>query len=132
MHWETSSTCHIGFYSVRIRIGKIVIRKGFPLKFFHKKGFPWQFDKTRRKFPFRTLTFFYEYNDFSASRIEIFPCNAKQEINLTLPYFCIKILLAHVRKLRSRSPVPLLFFTLQAGVLFCLITSCLRKKFITK
>ena len=62
MHCEKFSTNQIVFYSIRIRrlntlclhrlIGDIAIRKDFPIKFFHKKEFLWQFDKIKIKFLF--------------------------------------------------------------------------------
>ena len=70
MHCEKSSTSQIGFYLIRIwmlntlcfhrLIGAIAIRKAFPLKFFHKKAFLWQFDKIKSKFLFTHRLFFYK------------------------------------------------------------------------
>ena len=90
-NWWTSQT---GFYSIRIstlntlsfhcKLGKIAIRKNFPLKFFHKRVFPWQYDNTKRK---HALTFFNENKMILAHcTLNFFSCNAKQEINLTLPH----------------------------------------------
>ena len=68
MHCEKLPTSQIGIYSIRIRtlntlcfhllIGEIAIRKDFLLKFFHKNTFLLQFDKKKKKIPFRTSTFF--------------------------------------------------------------------------
>ena len=68
MHCEKLSTSQIVFHSIRIwalntlrfrgLISEIAIRKDFPLKFFHKKAFLWQFDKTQIKFLFVHRLFF--------------------------------------------------------------------------
>ena len=62
MHCEKLSTSQIVFYSKRIwllntlcfhrLIDEIAIRKEFPLEFFYKKPFLWQFDKIEIKFLF--------------------------------------------------------------------------------
>ena len=76
MHSEKSSTSQTGFYSIQMcfqsLIDETAIHKDFALKIFHKKTFPSQFDNIKRKF-LSSLNFYF------------FPCNAKQEINLTLP-----------------------------------------------
>ena len=91
MHWEKSSTSQIGFYSIRIwklntlclhrEISEIAIVKISHLNSLIKKSFIWQFDKRKRKFFFAHRLFFNE----NKMRDDLFPCNAKQEINLTLP-----------------------------------------------
>ena len=92
MHCEKSSTSQIVFYSIQIWmlntlcfhriIGEIVIRKDFPLKLFHKKAFPWQFDKVKRKFLFANQLFVDENKIILAHcTLIFFPCNAEHEIN---------------------------------------------------
>ena len=71
VHCEKLSNSQIGFYTIRIwtlstqcshgEIGEIAIPKDFLLKLFHKKAFPWQFDKIKGKFLFAHRLFFYEY-----------------------------------------------------------------------
>ena len=93
MHCVKSSTSQICFYSILIwtintqcshrKIGEIAIRKDFSLKFFHKKVFPWQFNKIKRKFLFAHRL--YKNKIILAHRVlDFFSRNAKQEINLTL------------------------------------------------
>ena len=98
MHCEKLSTDQTIFYSIRIGrlntlcfhrlIGEIAFCKDFPIKFFRKKAFLWQFDKTKRKF-----FFFYKSKMILAHHaLNFFPCNAKQEINLTLPLVLLRTL----------------------------------------
>ena len=90
------STTQISFYLIRIwtlntlcfnrLIREIANHKDFPLKFFHKKAFLWQFDKIKKKFLFAHQLCFYKNKVILGHcALNFFPCNAKQEINLTLP-----------------------------------------------
>ena len=90
MHCEKLSTSLIGFYSIRIRtlnsqISKIPNRKDLPLTLLYKKSFPWQFDKIKRKFIFAHQLLLRKKIILGHRALNFFICNAKQEINLTLP-----------------------------------------------
>ena len=99
MHCEKSSTSQIGIYSLRIwtlnaqcyhrEIGKIAIRKDFPIKFFHKKHFHDNLKKQKAN-SFSSIDFFFYKNKMILAHraLYFFPCSAKLEINLTLPNFC--------------------------------------------
>ena len=96
MHCEKSLTSQIGFCTIRIwtlntpcfyrEIGKIAIVKIFRLNSFIKQSFQWQFYKKKRKFLFAHRLFFNENKIILAHcALNLSSCNAKQEINLTLP-----------------------------------------------
>ena len=98
LHCEKMLTSQIGFYSIQIwmlntlcfhrEISEITIVKIFHLSYFIKKLFPWQFDKIKRKFLFpHQLSFNKNKMILAHHALNHFPCNAKQEINLTLPLY---------------------------------------------
>ena len=121
MHCEKLSTSQIVFFSNTNLNAKYTMFssrnrrncdcKDFPLKFFHKKAFPWQFDKIKRKFLFAHRLFFNENKMILAHRaLNFFPCNAKQEVNLTLPTGAFLRKYSKVPNKRPPPPSPAYLF----------------------